>query len=106
MSGSLAEYSSLEGVVGACAQDPDRWIAGADDEAKALCRSCPRRWLCARDACKTPRAEGMWAGVFIPEAGRGRDYAFRQLRSLAECGGYPVHKQTRRVVAADHEKIA
>jgi WhiB family transcriptional regulator, redox-sensing transcriptional regulator len=39
-----------------------------------------------------PRAAGMWAGVVIPEAGRGRTHALRRLRSLAERGGYPVRQ--------------
>jgi WhiB family transcriptional regulator, redox-sensing transcriptional regulator len=90
MTRALAEASSLDTVVGACVADPDRWITAIDDQAKAVCRDCPRRWLCARDACEMPRAEGMWAGVVIPEAGRGRAHALRRLRSLAELGGYPV----------------
>jgi WhiB family redox-sensing transcriptional regulator len=68
----------------ACASDPDRWTTTPDDGAKALCRACPRRWSCAREACKTPGAEGLWAGVLIPEAGRGRRFALKQLRSLAD----------------------
>jgi WhiB family transcriptional regulator, redox-sensing transcriptional regulator len=103
MSRSLAEHSLLEGVVGSCTDDPDRWLTGADEDAKATCRSCPRRWLCAREACEIPRAEGMWAGVFIPETGRGRDHALRQLRSLAERGGYPV---TRRSSDVQEQHIA
>lgn len=75
---------------GACARDPERWTTAPDDEAKALCRACPRRWPCARDACELPGAEGLWAGVVIPEAGRPRAFALRQLRSLAERHGYPV----------------
>lgn len=75
---------------GACARDPERWTTAPDDEAKALCRACPRRWPCARDACELPNAEGLWAGVVIPEAGRPRAFALRQLRSLAERHGYPV----------------
>jgi WhiB family redox-sensing transcriptional regulator len=73
-----------------CMSNPDRWAcATADDaQAKALCRGCPRRWLCAREALETPGAEGMWSAVFIPKAGRGRTFALRQLRSLAEHGGY------------------
>jgi WhiB family transcriptional regulator, redox-sensing transcriptional regulator len=74
----------------ACTQDPDRWTTTPDDEAKALCRACPRRWLCACDAVKSPGAEGLWAGVVIPETGRPRAFALRQLRSLAERNGYPV----------------
>jgi len=78
-----------------CSRDPDRWMTATDDATKAICRSCPRRWLCAREACETPRATGMWAGVVIPEGGRGRTFALRQLRSLAERGGYPVRKAPR-----------
>jgi WhiB family redox-sensing transcriptional regulator len=71
----------------ACASDPDRWTTTPDDGAKALCRACPVRWMCAQEACKTPGAEGVWAGVLIPEAGRGRRFALKQLRSLADRNG-------------------
>jgi len=73
-----------------CTRDPDRWTTVADEGAKALCRECPRRWRCARQACETPGAEGVWAGVLIPQAGRGRRFALKQLRSLAEQNGFPV----------------
>ncbi|MCV7302277.1 WhiB family transcriptional regulator [Mycobacterium barrassiae] len=79
-----------ETPVGACTQDPERWTTSADEAAKAICRACPRRWLCARDACELPRAEGLWAGIVIPEGGRGRTFALRQLRSLAERNGQQV----------------
>lgn len=75
-----------------CARDPDRWTTVADEGAKALCRACPRRWQCAQEACETPGAEGLWAGVLIPHAGRGRRFALKQLRSLAERHGFPVRK--------------
>ena len=83
-------------IVGACVQDPERWMTSTDEATKAICRICPRRWLCARDAVETPGAEGIWAGIVIPEAGRGRTFALKQLRSLAERGGYPVRKAQRR----------
>jgi WhiB family transcriptional regulator, redox-sensing transcriptional regulator len=64
--------------------------------------------VCDSDPIRTARvgpgadaAEGLWAGVIIPEAGRGRDFALRQLRSLAAHGGYPVrpgYRARRRVV--------
>ena len=73
-----------ETPIGACTRDPERWTTTADEEAKAICRACPRRWMCAREACELPRAEGVWAGIEIPEGGRGRTFALRQLRSLAE----------------------
>jgi WhiB family transcriptional regulator, redox-sensing transcriptional regulator len=74
-----------------CRTDPDRWAVGGDDpELKALCRGCPRRWLCAKEAVETPGAEGMWSGVHLPAEGRGRTFALRQLRSLASHGGYLV----------------
>ncbi len=72
-----------------CAADPDRWTADGDDPAlKALCRGCPRRWRCANEAVHTPGIEGMVAGVYIPKCGRARDFALRQLQSLAAFGGY------------------
>ena len=73
-----------ETPLGACTQDPDRWAVTADEGAKELCRVCPRRWLCAQEACQTPGAEGVWAGIFIPRTGRARQFALRQLRSLAD----------------------
>ncbi|MGC2799516.1 MAG: WhiB family transcriptional regulator [Mycobacterium sp.] len=84
-----------------CTTDPERWTTNPDDEAKALCRACPLRWRCAREAWETPGAEGLWAGVVISESGRGRDFALRQLRSLAAHGGYPVrpgYRARRRTV--------
>jgi WhiB family redox-sensing transcriptional regulator len=75
-----------------CTGDPDRWTTTADEGAKSLCRTCPLRWQCAQAACTTPGAEGVWAGIAIPEAGRARRFALRQLRSLAEQNGYPVRK--------------
>ncbi len=87
--------------VPACTTDPERWTTvSPDDEAKALCRSCPVRWRCAREAWETTGAEGLWAGVVIPEGGRPRQFALRQLRSLAEYGGYPVRpgRRARRIV--------
>ncbi|WP_084223595.1 WhiB family transcriptional regulator [Mycolicibacterium holsaticum] len=76
--------------LGLCTRDPDRWTITADEGAKAVCRACPRRWRCAQQACETPAAEGIWAGILIPESGRARRFALRQLRSLAELNGYPV----------------
>lgn len=76
-----------------CLTDPDRWAAGGEDpELKALCRGCPRRWLCAKEALETPGAQGMWSAVHIPKAGRARTFALRQLRSLAAHGGYHVRE--------------
>jgi WhiB family transcriptional regulator, redox-sensing transcriptional regulator len=67
-----------------CATNPDRWADGGDDPAlKALCRSCPRRWLCAKEALHTPAVEGMIAGVHVPKEGRTRAFALRPLQSLA-----------------------
>jgi WhiB family redox-sensing transcriptional regulator len=45
--------------------------------------------LCAKEACKTPGAEGVWAGVLIPAEGRGRRFALKQLGSLADRNGLP-----------------
>ncbi|BBZ67419.1 hypothetical protein MINS_28480 [Mycolicibacterium insubricum] len=85
-------------VLGVCTSDPDRWFDAPDAEAKTICRSCPKRWLCAREAVETPGAEGLWAGVVVPEGGRGRAFALKQLRNLAEFGGYPARTGTRRRV--------
>lgn len=76
--------------LGVCTRDPERWVTAADREAKTLCQQCPRRWLCAREACELPGAQGLWGGIVIPEAGRARTFALNQLRSLAERHGYPV----------------
>ena len=81
----------LDGVaLGECTRDPERWTTFADEDAKTICRSCTRRWACAREAVELPRAEGLWAGIVVPEAGRGRGHALRQLRELAERHGYPI----------------
>jgi WhiB family transcriptional regulator, redox-sensing transcriptional regulator len=81
--------------------DPERWTTNPDDEAKALCAHA-RRAGCARGRHgKRPAPKGCGEGVVIPEAGRGRDFAMRQLRSLAAHGGYPVrpgYRARRRVV--------
>ena len=81
-----------ETPLGACTQDPDRWAVTADEGAKELCRVCPRRWACAQEACRTPGAEGLWAGIFIPKTGRARQFALRQLRSLVEHHGTSPRK--------------
>jgi WhiB family transcriptional regulator, redox-sensing transcriptional regulator len=83
----------------ACTRDPDRWTTAPDEGAKALCRTCPRRWQCAQEACRTPGAEGVWAGIHIPEAGRARRFALKQLRSLAEHNGLRVRSQESADVA-------
>jgi len=75
-----------------CRQDPDRWTDCGDDPAlKRLCRACPRRWLCAKEALCTPRIEGMVAGVYVTndiKHSRARRFALRQLQSLAAHGGH------------------
>jgi WhiB family transcriptional regulator, redox-sensing transcriptional regulator len=101
MSATVApRRTSIEDYIPACVGDPERWTTtDPDDGAKALCRQCPRRWLCAWQAWHTPGAQGLWAGVVIPESGRARDFARRRLRSLAELGGYPVRPRRRRRAA-------
>jgi|SRR3954447_22287999 WhiB family redox-sensing transcriptional regulator len=89
--GKLVQEAGVTAVL--CARDPERWTTVADEGAKALCRACPRRWECAQEACEMPGVEGVWAGVLIPAAGRGRRFALKQLRSLAEQNGYPVRKR-------------
>jgi len=81
----------LDGLpMGECTSDPERWLATPDEGAKSICRQCPRRWACAREAVELPGAEGLWAGIVVPEGGRPRGHALRQLRELAERNGYPV----------------
>lgn len=79
--------------LGVCTQNPDRWTETPDEEAKVLCRACPRRWLCAKEAVELPGAEGLWAGVVIPDSGRARAFALGQLRSLAERNGFAVRER-------------
>ncbi len=88
----VAVNAPQDTAIGACIQDPDRWALGADEGAKELCRTCPRRWLCAQEACQTPGAVGVWAGIYIPDTGRARQFALRQLQSLAERNGFTVRK--------------
>lgn len=84
----LSSSDPRRAVLGLCVSDPDRWALGGDDpELKALCRGCPRRYLCAADALATPAIEGMVASVWIPSEGRGRRFALRQLQSLAAHAG-------------------
>lgn len=89
LSGTLVAVPQL----GVCTQDPDRWTTTPDDEAKTLCRACPRRWMCAKEAVELPGAEGLWAGVVIPDSGRARAFALNQLRSLAERNGLSVRER-------------
>lgn len=77
-------------------KDPDRWIDSGDDPAlKALCRGCPRRWLCAKESLDTPQIEGMVAGVYVPNDpfSRAHIFAIRQLQSLAAHGGYATQPE-------------
>ena len=84
----MTALTKSDALLTACAQDPDRWASATevDEEAKALCRACPRRWDCAREACELPGVQGIWAGVFVPESGRTRTTALRQMQSLADHG--------------------
>lgn len=92
LSASVSPIAADESWKSPCTRDPDRWTTTADEGAKALCRTCPLRWQCARAAVSTPGAEGVWAGILIPESGRARRFALRQLRSLAEQNGHPARK--------------
>ncbi len=67
-----------------CLSDPDRWATAGDDaEIKALCRRCSRRQRCAVEAISTPGISGVVAGVHVPEGGRARAFALRQLQAVA-----------------------
>jgi WhiB family redox-sensing transcriptional regulator len=83
----MLERPSIQ-TLSPCLADPDRWAAGGDDpQLKTLCRACPRRFACAREALDTPGIEGMIAAVYVPTVGRGRSFALRQLQSLAAYAG-------------------
>lgn len=81
-----------------CRSAPDYWTeAGNDPGLKSLCRACPRRPVCAREALATPGVSGIWAGIYLPpdDAGprprvprrrarsRAHDYAVMRLRVIA-----------------------
>ncbi|WP_082658474.1 hypothetical protein [Mycobacterium gordonae] len=88
--------ATLEGYVPVCAAEPARWTTTCPDpEAVALCVVCPLRGRCARQAYQALGAEGLWAGVVIPESGRARDFALNRLRGVAERDGYPVRMRSR-----------
>lgn len=89
---SAGPIALAENWLAPCTRDPDRWTTRADEGAKSLCRGCPLRWQCAQAAVTTPGAEGVWAGILIPESGRARRFALRQLRSLAEQNGHPIRR--------------
>ena len=83
MTRSLAEASSLDTVVGACVANPDRWMTAIDDQAKAVCRDCPRMAVRAggvRDAarrgdvgrCRHPRSGPRARSRAAPAAVAGR----------------------------------
>jgi WhiB family redox-sensing transcriptional regulator len=78
-----------ESAIFACEREPDRWTTIADEGAKALCRACPAGGCVLKRPARHP-ARRAWAGILIPEAGRGRRFALKQLRSLAENNGFPV----------------
>lgn len=87
--------------IAACVNEPERWTTTTPDEAaKAICRSCPRRWLCAREACELPGVEGLWAGIVVPAPGRYRTIALGQLKSLAERNGYEIRSRTGRTAVS------
>lgn len=90
----LTRALTSDELLTACTQDPDRWASATevDEEAKALCRACPRRWDCAREACELPGVQGIWAGVFVPPEGRTRTTALCQLQSLADHGARQASK--------------
>lgn len=80
-----------------CLSDPDRWATAGDDaEPKALCRSCPRRRRCAGEAISIPGISGIVAGVHIPEGGRPRTFALRQLRAVAALAGQAGEPESER----------
>src|SRR4029453_17128203 len=55
-----------ETPIGACTRDPERWTTRADEAAKAICRGCPRRWQCAREAWELPPPRACGGGSSSP----------------------------------------
>ena len=87
---AILQKSAIPSPMPPCTLDPDRWVnAGNDVEVKALCRSCPRRQRCAIEAINTPGISGVVAGVHVPDGGRPRAFALRQLRAVAALTGMP-----------------
>jgi WhiB family redox-sensing transcriptional regulator len=76
-----------------CRREPQRWGDREDPALVALCRrECPRRLACAVDAVRTKAPlEGIWAGIYVPDTQRGREYAMRRLQSLASLAGRDEH---------------
>lgn len=99
MTGAVIPPSTyLDEYVPVCTSQPERWTTtDPDADARALCRACPRRPLCASEASRLPGAVGLWAGVVIPESGRSREFALHRLHALAERAGYrvPVRRRGR-----------
>lgn len=96
MVAAAMRFTQIDEYVPVCITEPERWTAThPDEQAKALCLACPRRWLCAREAYQMPGAERLWAEVVIPESGRAREFALHRLRGLAERGGYQVKPRRR-----------
>lgn len=96
MAAAAMPFTQLDEYLPVCINEPERWTAtNPDEQAKALCIACPRRWLCAREAYQMPGAQGLWAGVVIPESGRAREFALHRLRGLAQRGGYQVQPRRR-----------
>ena len=77
-----------------CRRDPQRWGIREDPALLALCRrECPRRLACAVDAVGTKAPlEGIWAGYYVPNTQRGREYAMRRLHTLASMAGRAEHR--------------
>jgi len=88
--------ATMEEYVPVCTAEPARWTTTCPDPgAVALCLVCPLRGRCAKQAYQAVGAEGLWAGVVIPESGRARDFALHRLRVVAERDGYQVRVRHR-----------
>lgn len=79
-----------ETPAGACITEPERWTTTADDEEKVICRSCPRRWVCAWDACELPRAEGLWARNIRTRGGTWTDVCSAATQVIGRAQRLPV----------------
>ena len=85
---------------GPAPQDPERWTLQIDEGRKPLCRQCPRRWQCARDACESPGAGGLGRHR-DPGVGAPAHFRAAPVAGLAERNGYPVTLNPARYARRD-----
>ena len=81
---------------------PDGYAAAhTARKAKAICRTCPVKVECAREALEVTPAHlvGVWAGEYFDTTTEGRKSAFERVATLA---GRPISKRRRGDDERDH----